>query len=152
MGTIASKPVLTVGSMDSLMTAARIMSANRIGSVVVLEDESPVGIITERDMIDMMSRDVSPIHNHSREVMSRPLHTADVNQLPMDGLSKMGQKKIRRLPVVKDSRLVGIVTQRDLMRWLVRDQSALRDMLAAREKNILDDGISDLLAELYLTG
>ncbi len=54
--------------------------------------------------------------------------------------------------MVKDSRLVGIVTQRDLMKWLVRDQSALRDMLAAREKNILDDGISDLLAELYLTG
>lgn len=152
IGMIASKPVRTIGSEESVRAAAKLMSDDRIGSVVVVDEGKPVGIITERDMIDMMSRDVSPIHNHAKDVMSKPLDTVDSEEDPTVGLRKMAEKKIRRLPVVNSGKLVGIVTQRDLMKWLVRDQSALKNMLAKREKELPEDALFDLLVELYLTG
>jgi len=96
--------------------AARYMSERRVGAVSVLEDTRLVGILSERDII---ARVVAPgldlDATRVRTVMTRDLVVAHASDSHEDGLRKMKQAGCRHLPVVDGDRLVGMVSQRDLL-------------------------------------
>ncbi|HEX6400148.1 MAG TPA: CBS domain-containing protein [Actinomycetota bacterium] len=113
-----SSPVVHVAPDDRVADALRAMIDRDIGAVVVVEDGRPVGVFTERDVSRRILDDPKLLDRWVGDVMSAPV----VSVAPTDEVvfifGLMTEKKIRRLPVVEGDRLVGIVTERDLLRWV----------------------------------
>ena len=115
-----SSPVVHVAPDDSVADALRAMIDRDIGAVVVVvvEDGRPVGVFTERDVSRRILDDPKFLDRWVGDVMSAPV----VSVAPTDEVvfifGLMTGKRIRRLPVVEGDRLVGIITERDLLRWV----------------------------------
>ena len=115
---VMSKPVITVHVDDKIDKIAALMRSKKVGSVVVLDDDSkPVGVITERDIVGrVVSRNMKPSEVRAEEVMSKPIHTVDPGVNIADASKIMRNLGVRRLMVVKDSRLVGVVSSDDMIK------------------------------------
>lgn len=120
IGQIMSKPVRTVKPDEKLTAAVAAMDNNSIGSVVVLDGETAIGIITEGDVVEQISKGAQVLLEPVKQVMSRPLITGTPDMTVQDAVNLMLEKRIRQLPIVEGSKLVGIVTDRDLMRSVLR--------------------------------
>jgi len=117
---IMTAKVVTVDISERVEEAVRLMVKFDIGSVVVTDKETPVGIITERDVTRAALRGDSLLRLPVRSFMSRPLQTCTPDMEVSVGFETMLKLAVRRLPVVEDGRLVGIVTEKDLIRWVLR--------------------------------
>lgn len=120
IGQIMSKPVRTVKPDEKLTAAVAAMDNNSIGSVVVLDGETAIGIITEGDVVEQISKGAQVLLEPVKQVMSKPLITGTPDMAVQDAVNLMLEKRIRQLPIVEGSKLVGIVTDRDLMRSVLR--------------------------------
>jgi CBS domain-containing protein len=95
---------------------AAYMTERRVGAVAVLEGTRLAGIISERDIMGrVVARSASPDETRVGEVMTRELVVAHAGDTHDEGLRKMKQAGCRHLPVVEGDRLVGMVSQRDLL-------------------------------------
>ncbi len=109
--------VITVDPDDTVKKAAQLMNLHEMGCLLVVSHEKPVGIITERDVLNRVvneSRD--PKKTRISEVMSKPLVTASPNMRSGDATKLMLERNIKKLPVVENGKLVGIVSLTDLLR------------------------------------
>jgi CBS domain-containing protein len=96
--------------------AARYMSERRVGAVAILDGTRLAGILSERDIMSrVIARDLDPDRTRVRDVMSKDLVVARSDDSHEDGLRRMKQAGCRHLPVVDEDRLVGMVSQRDLL-------------------------------------
>jgi CBS domain-containing protein len=98
---------------DDLAAAARKMWEQQTGSLLVLEGEDLVGIITERDVLRAVATG-TPLDTPVSEVMSKELITVEPGTSLREAARIMTEKWIRHLPVLEAGRLVGVVSQRDL--------------------------------------
>jgi CBS domain-containing protein len=98
---------------DSLEQAARKMWEQQTGSLLVLEGEELLGIITERDLLKAVAGG-TPLDTPVSEVMSKDLITVAPTTSLREAAAVMSEKWIRHLPVLEAGKLVGIVSQRDL--------------------------------------
>ena len=117
---IMTTKVVTVEISERVEEALRLMVKFDIGCVVVTDKEKPVGIITERDVTRAALRGDSLLRLPVRSLMSRPLQTATPDMeiwLTFETMLRLG---VRRLPIVQDGELVGIVSEKDLTRWVLR--------------------------------
>lgn len=110
------KQVITGKKDDKIKDLATKMYENRIGSIVIVDEGGkPVGIITERDLIYVVARGLSP-DTPAWAIMTENPVVINENALITEALEKMRSLNIRHLPVVDSSgRLVGIVSVRDLI-------------------------------------
>ena len=115
---VMSAPVIQVAPDATVAQALRTMIDRDIGSVVVAEGESAVGVFTERDLTRRILDDSSLLDRKVGGVMSSPVTTVGPDDEVVFVFRLMNEKGIRRLPVVQDDRLVGIVTERDLLQWV----------------------------------
>ena len=108
--------VQTVRLSDSAATAARLMRDNDVGSLpVVGEDGAPVGVITDRDLaVRLVADRRDPNETRVEELYSRELVTVAPEESLDEALQRMAEHKVRRLPVVDDGRLVGMLAQADI--------------------------------------
>lgn len=110
------KPVIVQPFM-TIQEAARIMKEKKIGNVIVAEVNHPIGILTESDIIKKVVCEAkNPKDVLVEDVMSKPLIVTDPYVSLQEALKIMGKCNIRRLPVIENNRLVGIITQRDISR------------------------------------
>jgi len=117
---VMTKNVVTVESTESVRRAIQIMVEKDIGNVVVVQRNRPIGIFTERDIMRMVAQGKDALEAKIDAVMSsRPLISAAPDLNPLEALLIMHRNKIRRLPVVENGRLVGIVTEKDLVHWVI---------------------------------
>jgi CBS domain-containing protein len=107
-------------STGTVTSAAQIMVQHDIGSVVVVEGKKPVGIITERDITKQVIKGEGVLKNAVKNVMTKALVTAPPNMSVQEAFELMLMNKVRRLPIVENNSIVGIVTVKDLMRWVLR--------------------------------
>jgi CBS domain-containing protein len=110
------KDVATIAGEVTVREAADAMKARAVGSLVVLRDGEPVGIVTDRDLLERVVAEGKDAGTTSTaDVMSQPLRTAS----PADPLDRvvelMSARGIRRVPVVRDGELVGIVALDDVL-------------------------------------
>jgi CBS domain-containing protein len=109
--------VATVEMNDSAVDVADTLEFHAIGSVVVVDgDDRPQGIITDRDLTcRVIAKGLDPEAVRASEIMSQPLVTADAKE-PLDKITaRMREAHVRRVPVVRDGKLAGIVTVDDLL-------------------------------------
>jgi CBS domain-containing protein len=110
------KDVATIPAEATARDAADAMRARAVGSVVVLKDGEPVGILTDRDLLARVVADGKDAGVTSiADVMSQPLRVAHPED-PLDRVVElMSARGIRRVPVVRDGELVGMVTLDDVL-------------------------------------
>ena len=116
-----SKTVRTVDSSGTVGKALQAMANYDIGSIVVVEGKKPVGIVTERDFARKYTKDMKVNMDWKiGEISSKPVISVTPDTKVWDALDLMVKKKVRQLPVVEDGKLVGIATERDIFKWIVR--------------------------------
>lgn len=130
ISSIMVKEVKTAMENQSIRSVAKIMTDNKIGSVVIVNNSDtsdPVGIITERDIVRIVGAEqVLTLQMPVRDVMSKPVVTMGLTNSIKDALQQMELKDIRRLPVVnKEKKIIGIVTEKDIFRALMTNQSLI---------------------------
>ena len=116
VGLIARDPVPAVLLSTHISDIAKIMVEQNVGAVVVTRDYEPLGIITERDVIERVLLANRNLHEIvAQEIMTAPLLTIDSSRTVEEALAIMHKNRLRRLVVVKGEKVVGIVTERRLL-------------------------------------
>ena len=119
VSSIMSTKIVTVKPTDKIGKALQMMVRHRIGSIIVVEKGKPVGILTERDVTTKVAKALNVRGMAVGRIMSKPLVTVGSSAEVSQAVEQMVRKDIRRLPVTEGNRLVGMVTERDIFRYLI---------------------------------
>ena len=115
---IMVKDVVTVKDSELVIDAVELMNEHEIGCLVVVNDGKAIGMLTERDMLKrVLAQSMDPKSTKVGEVMSVPLVTVDPQDEVEETARLMFRMEIKKLPVVEDERLLGLVTLTDLVRF-----------------------------------
>ena len=129
---IMNPNVVSLGPNSTLKDASELMNQQKIGSIVIMADNKPVGIITERDFATrVMLKPYSPETKIS-EVMSSPVIHVSSDQSVSDIIDIMANKDIRKIPVIDNGKILGIVTGTEFLRLFV--QASNEDMQKAYQE------------------
>jgi len=109
------KNVLTISGRESLVKAAKAMMKKQVGCLIVVEKAKPVGIITENDfVVKVISKNLDPKKLKVKEVMTRDLVSVDPDSDLYEAVKIMKEHGVRRIPVIRDEILYGILGPREL--------------------------------------
>jgi CBS domain-containing protein len=127
-----TKNVKTIQSKEQLFNVCRIMKDNRIGCVIVVDESNsnnPIGIITERDIVNSLSSSDANLQIQVDKIMSKPIVTIQETHSLIDALQTMQKNNFRRLPVNnKEGKLVGIVTDKDIFKTIINNKDLISDL------------------------
>jgi CBS domain-containing protein len=115
------KQVISIDSSLTIKDAAKMMSDSGVGCVIVMDKNIPVGILTERDFVTRVTSLDKSSSIPARNVMSSPLIAISSEETAKKLAELMKEKKIHKIPVIDNNRVVGIVTATDLIRKCVID-------------------------------
>ena len=115
---IMSNSVISIDSSITATNAAKMMEDTGVGAIVVLENNSPAGIITDRDFAIKITAHSYPIDTPVRRVMSTPLISIDPDSNLWEASDLMSTRKVRKLPVIDDDKVIGIITSSDLVKHI----------------------------------
>jgi len=97
--------------------AAMLMQREGVGSLVILEDGQPIGVLTERDLLyKVVAESRMPSRTKVEKVMSSPVITVTPGSSVSEAAKRMSDLHLRRLPVVEDGKLVGMLTEKDVLK------------------------------------
>jgi CBS domain-containing protein len=113
--------VKTTAPTDTFDNVAKVLRENGISSVVVLEGGKLAGIVTERDLVNLVADGGDPRTTKVADRMTKDLDTVDPKTDIGEAADHMARLKIRHLPVLQDDELAGIISIRDLTNWAVRE-------------------------------
>ena len=116
---IMSTKVITTKTTETVENALRRMVKQKIGSIIAVEKGKPVGILTERDISIKVAKAKSWRALMVKKMMSKPLITIGPSTGIWEAVEQMIRKDIRRLPVMEEGKLIGMVTERDILRWVL---------------------------------
>ncbi|MBA3375643.1 MAG: CBS domain-containing protein [Actinobacteria bacterium] len=106
-----------IASDKMVVDAARTMATENVGSLPVVEEQKLVGMITDRDLVtNVLAKDLDPNKVPIAEVATQNPVSVSPNESLDTALERMAEMQVRRLPVVEDGRLVGILAQADVSR------------------------------------
>jgi citrate synthase len=114
--TVMSAPVVTGAPGEPLVEAIRRMHEHRVGSVVVTDGVAPVGILTERDVLEITGRPGGVSGWLVRDAMTSPADVVDADFDAASVLRMMNERGYRHMPVTRNGELVGVISLRDLAR------------------------------------
>ena len=115
---IMNNSIISVDSSVTATNAAKMMEDTGVGAVVVLENNLPVGIVTDRDFAIKITAHSYPIDTPVRRIMSSPLISIDSNSDLWIASDLMSSRNVRKLPVIDDDKVVGILTSSDLVKHI----------------------------------
>lgn len=129
VGEIMHPDVKTASASDSFADVAKLMRSNGISSVVVLDGKQLQGIVTERDIVNLVAAGGDP-HTTTVEhgMTRRDLITVDPKTDLAEVAAKMVTHNIRHLPIVEGGNVVGIVSIRDMTRWAAEELAGGHEM------------------------
>ena len=113
---VMSKDVKVVRSDTTVKEVVATMNKFNIGSIIVMQSDKPVGIITERDVLRrIIELSLAPETQTARHVMTSPITTINETASIEEAAKLMAKKKIKRLPVMNSGKIVGILTYTDIV-------------------------------------
>ena len=127
--------VVTIGMDDTLKTARGVFNRRRFHHLIVLEKGKPVGVLSDRDLLKHISpfvgaplaerpQDAATLKKRVHQMMTRKLVAVDPDASAAEAALRMEEHNVSCLPVIDaDARLIGIITLRDLVRWVVAKES-----------------------------
>ena len=116
---IMQKNVITIQENKTALDAAKLISEKDISFLVIVKDDKPIGVITERDFVrKIFAQDKQVSLIPLSEIMSYKFRWVEPSTEIEDAVQKMLNHNIRRLIVLEDEKLVGVITQTDLADFL----------------------------------
>jgi CBS domain-containing protein len=140
IGAICNREVITVPRDATIFHAASLMRQHHVGDVVVIENHKnkivPIGLVTDRDLvIEVIATELDCKVFTVGDIMVSSLTTIQDNAGLLEAIQLMTSKGVRRLPVVDDSGLIGIITLDDLLLLLAKEFGALSKLIGREQKN-----------------
>ena len=137
-----TKNVITAGKNEKIINIAKKMKNNDIGSMIITENDKLLGLITSEDLIKRVIIQKKDSNNTTaEEIMTKNLLTASPDEELSDVIETMISNKIKRLPVVDDGKLVGILTDGDIMRI---SPQLMENFLNNKEESDTTEGVCEL--------
>jgi CBS domain-containing protein len=122
----------SIGPSASVVEAARLMRDEHVGSLPIIDGDTLVGMITDRDITTRVVAEAADLATTSvGDVHSQDLVSVEPGKDLEEALRLMARHQIRRLPVVEDGRLVGIVAQADIALTLSEDEKKTGELVEA---------------------
>jgi len=110
------RTIISIDSKAKAREAAKLMVDKHIGSLIANRDGLPFGIVTERDIVEkIVATAADPSRTSVAEIMTAPLVTIDAAAPLIDAARRMVEKQVKRLVVTEHDRIIGIVSQTDLV-------------------------------------
>jgi len=126
---IMSKSVISVDSSVNVNEAAKMMEDAKVGAVIVMENNTPVGIVTDRDFAVKIVAHAYPITTPVKTIMSTPLIGISPEESIWHVADLMYAKGVRKIPVIEQDRVIGIITATDLVnKFAVSTEEDLKNM------------------------
>lgn len=134
LGLKGGSEVVTVGPGISIAEAARTLSEKRIGAIVVTDGDAPQGILSERDIVrELGRRGEGCLGDTVQNLMTRDMVTCAPDETADQVLRKMTDGRFRHMPVMEDTRMVGLISIGDVVKArlseLSMEKNALEDMI-----------------------
>lgn len=117
LGSLVARPPVAAAPGTTLQEAARLMSRERVSSLLVLDAGKLAGIVTERDLAQRAVAEAIPASRPVREIMDAAVQKLPPSVPAFEALLAMARTGARHLAVVEGERIVGVVTATDLVRW-----------------------------------
>jgi signal-transduction protein with cAMP-binding, CBS, and nucleotidyltransferase domain len=139
-----------IGIEANVAKAAKAMCVEEVGSVIILENSKPIGIVTEEDITcKVVAKDLKPSSVQVREIMSTPLITVSAEKTVGDAAHMMVKHKVRRLPVIDaKKKVIGIVTVRDLLTVSNELNELLADLIEINREEIVEQGMCNRCSQM----
>jgi len=115
---IMTKSVISVDSGITVNEAAKMMEDAKVGAVIVMENNTPVGIVTDRDFAVKIVAHAYQITTPVKQIMSSPLIATSPDETVLMAADLMYSRDIRKLPVIDNDKVIGIITATDLVNQL----------------------------------
>jgi len=129
IGDVMTKSVISVDATLTINETAKMMEDAKVGAVIVMEDNAPIGIVTDRDFSVKVAAHAYQITEPVKQIMSSPLFSINSDESIRIAADLMHERKIRKLPVIDDGKVVGIITATDIVNLLsVSVEDDMRDM------------------------
>ena len=126
---VMTKSVISVDAALTINETAKMMEDAKVGAVIVMENNVPVGIVTDRDFSVKVAAHAYQITEPVKQIMSSPLFSINSDESVRIAADLMHERKIRKLPVIDDGNVVGIITATDIVNLLsVSVEEDMRDM------------------------
>jgi len=122
----------SIGPSASVVEAARLMRDEHVGSLPITDGDTLVGMITDRDITTRVVAEAADVATTSvQDVCSEDLISVEPDKDLEEALRLMARHQVRRLPVVEDGKLVGIVAQADIALTLSEDEKKTGELVEA---------------------
>jgi len=119
VGDVMTRNFIHVKPETNLLKCAKIMIKNRVGSIVLKDNDNLHGILTEKDIIWAMTKKQEDIKNIvAKDVANKKILTIKPEASLKEALDKMSAKKIRRMPVVSNKKIIGYITMKDIVKFM----------------------------------
>ena len=144
---VMTSPVVSIESTKNVFETAKLMKSKKIGTIIVTIKNRPIGIATEKDIITRLvaeGKDAKKVKIGA--IMTAPIMVADSGSDVNEIAKKMAEKRVRRVPIVEKGKIVGMITERDILKSEPALVDTMKEMLHVDE----DKGAS--LEEGPLTG
>jgi len=112
---VMNKNVVVAKSDVTIKEASKVMSQYKIGSLIILKDSEIMGIITDTDIVRALAKDMDADTTIMEEIMSKKVVTIEPEKTIEDAVDLMIKHKIKRLPVVEEGKIKGIITATDII-------------------------------------
>jgi CBS domain-containing protein len=119
---IMNKSLIMADSSTTVFQIANLMAKGGIGAILVKKDNIPAGIITDRDFAIKIATQKLPLDTAIDKVASYPLATINLNESILVAADMMSSKKLRKLAVVENEKVIGIITSTDLVNQLALEK------------------------------
>jgi CBS domain-containing protein len=120
---IMTKNLITVDSNTTVFQIANLMEKGGIGAILVKKDNVPAGIITDRDFAIKIAVNKYPLDTPVNKIASYPLQKINANDSILAAAEQMSSKKIRKLAVINDDKVIGIITSTDIVTHLANKKN-----------------------------
>ena len=117
---IMTRVLITVNSTTTALQIAKMMDQGGVGAIFVKANDHPVGVVTDRDFAIKIAANNLPFDTPAEKIMSSPLVTINHNEPISAAAERMTSKKIRKLAVTENGKIVGVVTATDLVTQLAK--------------------------------
>ncbi|MGY5860174.1 MAG: CBS domain-containing protein [Candidatus Thorarchaeota archaeon] len=145
--------VVTMPPDASILDVSKSMSEMDIGSVIISDKERPVGIITESDIVRrVIAEEKDTKTTTAADIMSSPIIHVEPGTGLTDAMRVMAKSNIRRVAVLKNNSLAGIITSRDILRWSPELIDILVESLRLRTEEAVQKRTDDEDDELIAYG
>jgi len=129
---------ITCSQSFSVKEVANLMKENDIGTVLVVDREKPIGLITDRDIVTRcITQGLDCNRMTAKDIMSSPVHTISDQGSILDLVEKMSTRHVRRLAIVnREGRVTGMLSMADVFELLTHEMNQLSEALGSRHQKL----------------